>query len=92
MKKLTLPLIYTLNNTDKKTKRELIYIIKNENTRKNKIRYITDVVTAAGGIDYTVGKMNEYKKDALALLHTFPPSPVRDGFEDLVNFVTDRNY
>ena len=91
-KKLTLPLIYTLNNTDKKTKREIIYIIKNENTHKNKIRYITDAVTASGGIDYTVGKMNEYKLEALALLHAFPLSSIRDGFEDLVNFVTDRNY
>ncbi|HVF97543.1 MAG TPA: polyprenyl synthetase family protein [Flavisolibacter sp.] len=91
-KKLTLPLIYTLNNTDKKTRKEIIYIIKNENTRKSKINYITDVVTKTGGIDYTVAKMNEYKQDALALLLSFPASDIRNGFEDLVNFVTDRQY
>ena len=35
-KKLTLPLIYTLNKVDKPTRKELIYIIKNQNkdTRK----------------------------------------------------------
>src|SRR5687768_1669075 len=43
-KKLTLPLIYTLNTIDKKTRRELIYIIKNENTRKAKVDYVVDVV------------------------------------------------
>lgn len=91
-KKLTLPLIYTLNNTDKKTRREIIYIIKNENTRKSRVNYITEVVAKSGGIEYTVSKMNEYKQEALALLHSFPPSPIRDGFEDLVNFVTDRKY
>ncbi|HZH65103.1 MAG TPA: polyprenyl synthetase family protein [Flavisolibacter sp.] len=91
-KKLTLPLIYTLNNTDKKTRREIIYIIKNENTRKSKISYITDVVTAAGGIDYTINKMNTYKQEALDILHSFPSSEIRGGFEDLVNFVTDRKY
>ncbi|MDB5207516.1 MAG: polyprenyl synthetase family protein [Flavisolibacter sp.] len=91
-KKLTLPLIYTLNNTDKKTRKEIIYIIKNENTRKAKIAYITDVVTAAGGIDYTISKMNGYKQEALDILHSFPPSEIRDGFEDLVKFVTDRKY
>ena len=91
-KKLTLPLIYTLNNADKQTRREIIYIIKNENTRKSKIAYITDAVTRSGGIDYTVAKMNQYKQEALAILHSFPASPVRDGFEDLVNFVTDRKY
>ena len=91
-KKLTLPLIYTLNNTEKKTKKEIIYIIKNENTRKAKIAYITDVVTRSGGIDYTIAKMNSYKQEALEILNSFPPSDIRSGFGDLVNFVTDRKY
>jgi octaprenyl-diphosphate synthase len=91
-KKLTLPLIYTLNNTDKETRRKIIYIIKNENTRKSKVAYIIDAVTKSGGIDYTIGKMNQYKQESLDILHRFPESPIRSGFEDLVNFVTDRKY
>ena len=91
-KKLTLPLIYTLNNVDKKTRKELIYIIKNENTRKARVNHVIDVVTKSGGIEYTIQKMNEYKKEALQLLYTFPPSEIRSGFEDLVHFVTDRKY
>ncbi len=91
-KKLTLPLIYTLNNTDRKKRRELIYLIRNENTRKDKIAYIVDEVIKCGGIDYTIEKMDAYKQEALAILHTFPPSQIRDGFEELVNFVTDRKY
>lgn len=91
-KKLTLPLIYTLNNADKETKRKLIYIIKNENTRKTKVRYVIDVVEKSGGIEYTNQKMAGYKKEAMDLLHSFPASGIRDGFEELVNFVTDRKY
>jgi octaprenyl-diphosphate synthase len=91
-KKLTLPLIYTLNNVDKETKRKLIYIIKNENTRKAKVQYVIDVVEKNGGIEYTNQKMAGYKKEAIDLLHSFPSSDIRDGFEDLVNFVTDRKY
>jgi octaprenyl-diphosphate synthase len=91
-KKLTLPLIYTLNKVDKETKRKIIYIIKNENTRKDKIKYIIDVVLQTGGIEYTIGKMNAYKEEALQILYTFPPSEMRNGFEDLVHFVTDRKY
>jgi octaprenyl-diphosphate synthase len=91
-KKLTLPLIYTLNNVDKETKRKMIYIIKNENTRKAKVQYIIDVVEKNGGIDYTNRKMAGYKKEAMDLLHSFPASDIRDGFEQLVNFVTDRKY
>jgi octaprenyl-diphosphate synthase len=91
-KKLTLPLIYTLNNTDKESRRKIIYIIKNENTNKNKIDFIVDAVTKSGGIDYTLNKMNQYKQEALEVLHTFPQSDSRKGLEDLVNFVTDRKY
>jgi octaprenyl-diphosphate synthase len=91
-KKLTLPLIYTLNNVDKKTKKELIYIIKNENTKRSRIDYLINVVNKTGGIDYTINKMNEYKSEALQILSTFPNSEIRSGFEDLVNFVTDRKY
>jgi len=91
-KKLTLPLIYTLNNTDKKTKREIIYIIKNQNKVKSKVAYVIDAVKAAGGIDYTILKMEDYKRDALSILKSFPDSPVKSGFVDLVNYVTDRKY
>jgi octaprenyl-diphosphate synthase len=91
-KKLTLPLIYTLNKVDKPTRRELIYIIKNQNNRKDKVAQVIDVVTKTGGIDYTIQRMNDYKAEALQILYTFPPSDIRSGFEDLVNFVTDRRY
>ncbi|MFL5742694.1 MAG: polyprenyl synthetase family protein [Flavisolibacter sp.] len=91
-KKLTLPLIYTLNKVDNETRRKIVYIIKNEHTRKNKVKYIIDVVEKNGGIEYTLGKMNEYKKQALQLLHSFPESDIRTGFEELVHFVTDRKF
>ena len=91
-KKLTLPLIYTLNNIDKERKRKIINIIKNENTKKAKVSYILDVVKNTGGIEYAIDKMNEYKSQALHILHSFPDSEMRRGFEDLVNFVTDRKY
>jgi len=91
-KKLTLPLIYTLNNVDRQTRRKMIYIIKNENTRKAKVQYVIEVVEKNGGIDYTTRKMAGFKKEAIDLLHFLPSSAIRDGFEDLVNFVTDRKY
>src|SRR5687767_4017088 len=70
-KKLTLPLIYTLDKVDKATRRKIIYIIKNENTQKEKVNYIIDVVEKTGGIAYTIDRMNAYKAEALQLLHSF---------------------
>ncbi len=61
-KKLTLPLIYTLNNTDKKTRREIIYIVKNKNQDKEKVNWVINKVKEAGGIAYASEKMNDYKR------------------------------
>jgi octaprenyl-diphosphate synthase len=91
-KKLTLPLIYTLNNTDRETRRKIIYTVKNNNKNKEKVNWVIDKVKEAGGIAYATEKMHEYKKQALDVLHEFPESPVRKGLEDLVLYVTDRKY
>ncbi|MDX2048212.1 MAG: polyprenyl synthetase family protein [Chitinophagaceae bacterium] len=91
-KKLTLPLIYTLNHAEGKLKRELIYIIKNQNRIREKVDYIIKNVTASGGIDYSIKKMNEYRDEALALLHEFPKTEARDALEELVRYTTDRKY
>jgi len=91
-KKLTLPLIYTLNNTDKKTRTGIIYVLKNKNTDREKVNWVISKVKEAGGIQYATEKMNEYKNAALDILHQFPESPIRKGLEDLVLYVTDRKY
>ena len=91
-KKLTLPLIYTLNNTDGATRRKIIYIVKNNNNNKEKVKWVIDRVQDAGGIAYATEKMNHFKKEALEILYQFPESAVRQGLEDMVLFVTDRKY
>ncbi len=91
-KKLTLPLIYTLNKIPSIEKRALIYIIKNENKNKLKVQEVIDTVIKNGGIEYATTKMNEYKKEALQILFTFPKNEVRDALEELVTYTTDRKY
>jgi octaprenyl-diphosphate synthase len=91
-KKLTLPLIYTLNNTDSATRRKIIYIVKNNNLDKQKVKWVIDQVEKAGGINYAKNKMNEFRDEALTILRQFPESPVRQGLEDMVLYVTDRKY
>jgi octaprenyl-diphosphate synthase len=91
-KKLTLPLIYTLDKTDKATRRKIIYILKNENTKKEKVKWVIDKVVECGGIKYATDKMYEYKNKAIETLHGFTENPYRNGLEELVTFVTDRKY
>jgi octaprenyl-diphosphate synthase len=91
-KKLTLPLIYSLNKVDKETRRKMIYIIKNKNRDREKVRWVIEQVEESGGIAYATEKMNAYKYEALAILHQFPEGPFRQGLEDMVLYVTDRKY
>lgn len=91
-KKLTLPLIYTLNNVNPALRRKLIYIVKNENTKKNSVRFVIEEVQKAGGIEYARKKMFIYRDQALNVLYQFPDSEARKGLEELVRYTTDRNY
>jgi octaprenyl-diphosphate synthase len=91
-KKLTLPLIYTLNTVNKSLRRELIYIIKNQNRDPEKIRYVIAQVVSAGGIRYATEKMYHYRDTALEILHEFENNEVRNALEELVRFTTDRKY
>ena len=91
-KKLTLPLIYTLNKIDRSKRKELIYIIKNQNTNKEKVQFVIDTVIEHGGIEYASKKMFEYRDEALSILYQFPDSEIRKGLEELVRYTTDRKY
>jgi octaprenyl-diphosphate synthase len=91
-KKLTLPLIYTLNNSNPASRRKLIYSLKNNNKDPQKVREIIDVVQHSGGIEYTQQKMLEYRDEALDILNSFAESPVRNALEELVRYTTDRKY
>jgi octaprenyl-diphosphate synthase len=91
-KKLTLPLIYTLNNVDKSTRRRIIYILKNENKNPDSVKFVIRTVEESGGIAYAQKSMNAYRDEALEILHHFDESPVRNALEELVRYTTDRKY
>lgn len=91
-KKLTLPLIYTLNNCDASTRKKLIYIIKNQNKDPKKIREVIEVVKHNGGIDYANQKMVTFRDEALAILNEFENPEVKKALEELVRYTTDRSY
>jgi octaprenyl-diphosphate synthase len=91
-KKMTLPLIYTLNKVDASTKRKMIYTIKNNNKDRKKVQEVINMVIETGGIQYATEKMFRYREDALKILYEFPDNPVRQGLEELVLFTTDRKY
>lgn len=89
-KKMTLPLIYALSNSDRSEKRFIINTIKNHNTNDERVGKVIEMVRQKGGIEYTENRMKEYQQRALAMLEAYPENEARNSLVDLVNFVIDR--
>ncbi len=90
-KKVTLPLIYALNNCDKAEKKRMINLVKNHNDDPVKIAAIITFVTKMGGLQYAATQMEKYRDEAFAILNTFPEGDSRTGLEQLVRFTTERD-
>jgi len=89
-KKLTLPLIYALNNASKSEKRSIINTVKNHSTDSSKVKEVIDYVVKSGGIQYASEKMNNYKNASLALFNGLPQNEPREKLEQLVRFTVER--
>ncbi len=89
-RKLTLPLIYTLNNASPCEKRKIKSIIKNHNHEKKKVDEIIKLVKSNGGIDYAVNKMNEYKDLSMNILEKFEPCEAQNSLNLLINYTVER--
>jgi len=88
--KMTLPLIYTLNNASTKDKKWLINSVKNHNQNKKRVKEVIQFVKNNGGLKYTTEKMHDYKNKALAILNTFPESAYKNSLKEMINYVVER--
>ena len=88
--KMTLPLIYTLNTVDKKTRGEIINTVKNHHKNEEKVAELIQLVKNTGGLEYAEKVMLEYQKEALMLLESFPENEARKSLQKLVKYVIDR--
>jgi octaprenyl-diphosphate synthase len=89
-KKFTLPLIYALNQAEPASRKSIIRKIKNGNRSQHVVNEVVEFVNEMGGIDFAIGKMQEYKSAAMEILYSFPDSPSRNSLRDLVEFTVSR--
>lgn len=89
-RKMTLPLIYTLNTASKDVKKELINIVKNHNEEPKSVQRAINLVINHGGIEYAHKKMMELKEQALQLLVDIPDSDAKRSILGLVEYTTQR--
>ena len=89
-KKFTLPLIYSLDNSEKKERKSILRLIGNGTMGNEKIDHIVKFVKSKGGLEYAEKMMLEYKGKAEDILHQYPESEARRSLLDLVQYTVDR--
>lgn len=90
-RKMTLPLIYALQHSDKATRKELMNIVKNHNEEKKYVHRAIQLVIEAGGIEYAHNRMIELKTEALSLLTDIPDSESKRALIGLVEYTVTRD-
>jgi octaprenyl-diphosphate synthase len=88
--KMTLPLIYALNNCSDREKRWVINSIKNHNKDKKRVKEVIAFVKEKNGLGYAEQKMIQFQQEALQLLADYPSSPYKDALTLMVNYVIER--
>ena len=89
-KKMTLPLIYALNQSSWVEKRKIINIIKNHNEESEQVKTVIDFVIGKGGIEYANKVMHQYKEKALMALDQLPKNAARDSLGRLLIYAIER--
>jgi octaprenyl-diphosphate synthase len=88
--KMTLPLIYALNQASDKERKWLINSVKNHNKDRRRVREVIAYVKRSEGLQYAESKMYGFRDQALELLRAYPESPYREALELMVNYVVER--
>lgn len=89
-KKLTLPLIYALQNASWSERRKIKNIIKRQSHKTAKVNEVIEFVRQKGGIEYAKKVMERFKDEALELLTEFPDSDYKSALSTLVSFTISR--
>ncbi len=91
-RKMTLPLIYALNQSDWSSKRKIIRTIKNDSDKPVKVAEVIAFVKEKGGIQYAQQQMQIFVDQAMKLLESVPLSiPHRNALQKLVLYTIERN-
>ena len=88
--KMTLPLIYALNNSSTKEKSWLINSVKNHNKNKKRVKEVIAFVKEKNGLVYAEKVMQDYRQKALDIIKKYPESEYKDALILMVNYVIER--
>lgn len=90
-KKMTLPLIYALNQVSSAERKQILKLVRGARSKPKNVAEVVSFVSQSGGIAYTEQLMNEYRDKAIAILDAYPESSVKAALVELAHYTTQRN-
>jgi octaprenyl-diphosphate synthase len=91
-KKLTLPIIYTLNTAEPGVRKHIINTIKKDHNNKQKVNELIAYVNTHGGIGYAKAAMEKLIQEALEILDTFEDNDAKSSLRELVKYIVQRSH
>jgi octaprenyl-diphosphate synthase len=89
-KKITLPLLYVLNNSESAERKRILSLIKHKNKNSAVVKELIQMVMEKGGLEYAEQKMNEFKEKAINGLKEFEDCEARRSLIELMEYITTR--
>ena len=89
-RKMTLPLIHTLNQVHPKERRKLIHLVKRHHTKPEAVAEVMRAITEGPGMAYAREKMNTLRDEAVDLLQDFPNNATKEALIGLVDYTIKR--
>ncbi len=89
-KKITLPLLYVLNNSNSSERKRILGLIKRKNKNVAVVNELIHLVKETGGLEYAEQKMNEFKDKAIAGIMEFKDCEARQSLIDLMEYISTR--
>jgi octaprenyl-diphosphate synthase len=88
--KMTLPLIYAMQNAPAAIQKELKYIIKNKFDDSKSVQRAIQLVWESGGVRYAQKKMEALAQEAIEMLAAYPNNAAKTSLLALVNYTMTR--
>jgi octaprenyl-diphosphate synthase len=89
-KKITLPLIHALRETNPLERRRIIRLLRKKKKGSREIKGVIEFVINHKGLEYAESKMQEYSDRALRILDDYPDSETKSALIEFVIFSTLR--
>lgn len=90
--KVTLPLIFALNNAPEKVQIHYKNVLKKQELEKSEIDELIAFARNSGGIEYAYQSMKNFSDKAHDLIMEFPDSEIRVALLNTIDYVVERKY